>query len=297
LRVILRPANRRTKWKLIEEGFIEERHDEDADSRSNDYGLYARRAGVRQGYCPYRPGAKYPGLLFLGWLPMKFDEIQIVAEPWSPEEVLRWGFDRFGDTIALASSFGAEDVVLIDLAAKVRAHFPVFTLDTDFLFPETYELIDRVERKYGIQVERRKSLLTPWQQQETLGPELWKHSPDQCCEIRKVEPLKAKLAELQAWITGIRRDQTPFRRTAGKVEFDINFGLVKLNPLADWSWAQVWQYIRENQVPYNPLHNLNYPSVGCTHCTRPVSDGEDLRSGRWAGLQKTECGLHLKEQP
>ncbi|HEV2962940.1 MAG TPA: phosphoadenylyl-sulfate reductase [Candidatus Angelobacter sp.] len=228
---------------------------------------------------------------------MNFDQIEIVSETWKPQEVLRWGFERFGNSIALASSFGAEDVVLIDMAAGVQQHFEVFTLDTDFLFPETYDLISRIEKKYGIQVERRQSQLTPLQQEEQFGPQLWKRSPNQCCDLRKVKPLKAKLAELQAWITGIRRDQTPHRRNAGKIEFDINFGLVKLNPLADWTSVQVWQYIRENQVPYNPLHELGYPSIGCTHCTRPVAQGEDLRAGRWAGLQKTECGLHLKEQP
>jgi phosphoadenosine phosphosulfate reductase len=228
---------------------------------------------------------------------MNFDQIEIVSETWKPQEVLRWGFERFGNSIALASSFGAEDVVLIDMAAGVQQHFEVFTLDTDFLFPETYDLISRIEKKYGIQVERSQSQLTPQQQEDELGPQLWKRSPNQCCDLRKVKPLKARLAELQAWITGIRRDQTPHRRNAGKIEFDINFGLVKLNPLADWTSVQVWQYIRENQVPYNPLHELGYPSIGCTHCTRPVAQGEDLRAGRWAGLQKTECGLHLKEQP
>jgi|SRR5579859_1496084 len=226
---------------------------------------------------------------------MNFEQIEIVAETWKPQDVLAWGLERFGNSIALASSFGAEDVVLIDMAARVRTHFQVFTLDTDFLFPETYQLIDTIEKRYGIQVERRQSRLTPQQQEEQFIPQLWTRNPDQCCNLRKVEPLKAKLAGLQAWITGIRRDQTPQRRNAAKIEFDINFGLVKLNPLADWTSTQVWQYIHGNHVPYNPLHDLGYPSIGCTHCTRPVAEGEDLRSGRWTGLQKTECGLHLKE--
>ncbi len=228
---------------------------------------------------------------------MNFDQIEIAAETWKPEEILAWGLERFGDAIALASSFGAEDVALIDLASRVQKDFHVFTLDTDFLFPETYELIDRIEKRYGIHVDRRRSRLTVHQQEEHLGPQLWKRSPNECCNLRKVEPLRAKLKELQAWITGIRRDQTPHRRHAGKIEFDVNFGLVKLNPLADWNSAQVWQYIHEHDVPYNPLHQLGYPSIGCTHCTRPVAEGEDLRAGRWAGLQKTECGLHFKEQP
>lgn len=227
---------------------------------------------------------------------MNFDQIEIVAETWKPEEILAWGFERFGGAIALASSFGAEDVALIGMAASVQKPFHVFTLDTDFLFPETYELIARIEKKYGIHVDRRQSRLTVQQQEEQFGAQLWKSSPSECCNLRKVEPLRAKLKELQAWVTGIRRDQTPHRRHAGKIEFDVNFGLVKLNPLADWTSAQVWQYIRENDVPYNPLHQAGYPSIGCTHCTRPVAEGEDLRAGRWAGLQKTECGLHFKEQ-
>lgn len=227
---------------------------------------------------------------------MEFDQIESVVEAWEPQEVLRWGFERFGPSIALASSFGAEDVVLIDMAASVQRSFQVFTLDTEFLFPETYDLIERIEKKYGIQVDRRRSQLTACEQEEQFGPQLWRHSPDRCCNLRKVEPLKARLSQLKAWITGIRRDQTSYRANAAKVEFDINFGLVKLNPLADWTSDQVWEYIHQYQVPYNPLHQLGYPSIGCTHCTRPVAKDEDPRAGRWAGLQKTECGLHLKEQ-
>jgi phosphoadenosine phosphosulfate reductase len=225
-------------------------------------------------------------------MPTEIEAYQGEAESWSVEKLLSWAFDRFQPDIALASSFGAEDVVLIDLIAKVRRDFRVFTLDTDFLFPETYALIAEIERRYGIQVERSRSALTPEEQAAAHGPALWSRKPDQCCDLRKVQPLKKTLGTLRAWLTGIRREQSPTRAQARKLEWDAKFGLVKLNPLADWTWDQVWDYVRTHRVPYNPLHDQNYPSIGCTHCTRPVMPGEDMRAGRWAGFQKTECGLH-----
>lgn len=221
--------------------------------------------------------------------------VQASAEAWDAQEVVRWGLTGFHPHAAVASSFGAEDVVLIDMAARVRPDFRVFTLDTDFLFPETYSLLEQIERKYGVRVERAKSLLTPEQQAEQWGPALWSRDPNQCCNLRKVEPLKAQLNGLSAWVTGIRRDQAATRADAKKIEWDNRFGLIKLNPLADWTWARVWEYIRANQVPYNPLHEQNYPSIGCTYCTRPVAPGEDPRAGRWSGFEKTECGLHIRK--
>jgi phosphoadenosine phosphosulfate reductase len=127
-----------------------------------------------------------------------------------------------------------------------------------------------------------------------MGEALWKTQPDVCCNLRKVEPLSRKLAELQAWLTGIRRDQAPTRANTQKVEWDARFNLVKLNPITDWTQDEVWSYIRDRDLDYNPLHDRNYPSIGCTHCTRPVADGEDPRAGRWAGTGKVECGLHVK---
>jgi len=227
---------------------------------------------------------------------MTFDvqKHQTAAENWNAEEIVRWGLGQFQPNIAIASSFGAEDVVLIDIAARLRPDFRVFTLDTDFLFPETYALIKQIEGQYGLKIERARSRYTPEEQAAAHGPALWSRQPDQCCNLRKVEPLTEKLCGLTAWITGIRRDQAPTRANAKKLEWDKKFGLVKLNPLADWTWDQVWEYIRANDVPYNPLHDQNYPSIGCTYCTRPVQPGEDQRAGRWSGFQKTECGLHVK---
>jgi phosphoadenosine phosphosulfate reductase len=154
-------------------------------------------------------------------------------------------------------------------------------------------LIDRVEARYGMLIERARPNLSPSEQAAEHGPSLWERDPNVCCQIRKVDPLKRKLATLKAWITGIRREQSPTRANAQKVEWDEKFGLVKLNPLADWTTEQLWEYVHTCDVPYNPLHDRNYPSIGCTHCTRPVQLGEDPRAGRWSGFSKTECGLHI----
>jgi phosphoadenosine phosphosulfate reductase len=231
----------------------------------------------------------------MGTLLQEVASKQTEAEALSAGEIIRWGIERFGSNLSIASSFGAEDVVLIELAARTGKPFRVFTLDTDFLFPETYALIDDIEDRYNIKVERTRPALTPIEQAAKHGEALWGREPNLCCQIRKVDPLKNYLSGLQAWITGIRRDQTPQRANAKKVDWDAGFGLVKLNPLADWSSDRVWQFIRENKVPYNPLHDQNYPSIGCTYCTRQVQPGEDPRAGRWAGFTKTECGLHAKE--
>jgi phosphoadenosine phosphosulfate reductase len=222
----------------------------------------------------------------------EWEQAKVQAESWSAEEVLEWAFQTFGTEVEIASGFGAEGVALIDMSARLRAGMRVFVLDTGFLFPETYALIGEIEDRYGIRVERVQPAITPEQQAQQLGAALWKRNPDQCCNLRKVEPLRKKLAGLQAWIAAIRREQTPDRAHARKLEWDTKFGLVKVNPIADWTSDMVWEYIRANDVPYNPLHDRNYPSIGCTHCTRPVAAGEDPRAGRWSGLNTTECGLH-----
>lgn len=220
-------------------------------------------------------------------------QFRFASEAWTPERVLEWGFSTFGDRIAISSAFGAEGMVIIDIASRLRRGFRIFTLDTDFLFPETYDLMRRVEERYGVAIERVRAELSPHEQERVHGEALWLRDPDACCNLRKIEPLRRKLRELQAWITSIRRDQTAMRANAGKIEWDARFGLVKLNPVADWSSQQIWSYIRSHNVPFNPLHDLNYPSIGCTHCTRAVRPEEDARAGRWAGLSKTECGMHL----
>lgn len=212
----------------------------------------------------------------------------------TPQDVLAYAIGTYFPDIVLASSFGAEDVVLIDMVHRINAKTPILYLDTDFLFKETYEIRDALIRKYGIAPIQVKSLLTPEQQAAKLGDKLWERHPDECCNLRKVEPLTRALKGYKAWITGIRRDQSPARATSGLIEWDAKFELVKFNPLARWTWQDVWTYIKLYEVPYNPLHDRNYPSIGCTYCTRPVQPGEDPRAGRWAGNAKTECGLHPK---
>jgi phosphoadenosine phosphosulfate reductase len=225
----------------------------------------------------------------------QISEVQQVAEHWSAPQVLRWAFDKFGGNVAISSAFGAEGMTLIDMASRIRPDFRLFTVDTEFLFPETYNLMDQIEDRYGIRIEKLYSLLSPREQEHQHGPALWSRDPDRCCELRKVEPLRRKLAELDAWITSIRRDQTSFRAAAGKIEWDTKFGLIKINPIADWSSKQVWRYLHDHKVPYNPLHDRNFPSIGCTHCTRAIRAGEDPRAGRWSDFAKTECGLHVIE--
>lgn len=213
----------------------------------------------------------------------------------SPQDLLGYAIETYHPKIVLACSFGAEDVVLVDMVHRINPSVPLFYLDTDFLFPETYATRDRVIEQYGLkptQVLQVKSLLAPQKQAASYGDALWTSNPDQCCQLRKVEPLTRVLQGYDAWITGIRREQAPSRADAGLVEWDQKFKLVKVNPLARWSWTDVWTYIKIYEVPYNPLHDQHYPSIGCTHCTKPVMSGQDPRSGRWQGSAKTECGLH-----
>jgi phosphoadenosine phosphosulfate reductase len=221
--------------------------------------------------------------------------VQSISEAWSASRVLSWAFAAYGDRVAISSAFGAEGMALIDMASRVQKDFRVFTIDTEFLFPETYSLMDRIEQTYEIKIERSFPLLSPKEQEQVHGAALWTRDPDRCCNLRKVEPLRRKLSGLDAWITSIRRDQTTFRRSARKIEWDEKFGLVKVNPVADWTSKQVWHYLHQHSVPYNSLHDRNYPSIGCTHCTRAIQPGENPRAGRWAGVNKTECGLHIIE--
>jgi phosphoadenosine phosphosulfate reductase len=206
-----------------------------------------------------------------------------------PDVILGEIAPRFPRWIALASSFGAEDCVLVDVIARARLGVEVFTLDTGFLFPETLALWRRLEERYRIRIRPVRPEPLP----AGAPVHTWETDPDACCDRRKVRPLRAALAELGAWVTGIRRDQTPDRASAKVVEWDARFGLVKVNPLAAWSSEDVWAYVNRFAVPTNPLHERGYPSIGCAPCTTPVRLGEDPRAGRWRGREKTECGLHV----
>lgn len=226
---------------------------------------------------------------------MADEELQVWAyrlEAKSPQEVLVKAVENYAGGLVLASSFGAEDVVLIDMLHKLAPTMPVFYLDTNKHFTETYATRDKLQERYSTTFIQVLPKLTLAEQASAHGDNLWEKDPNLCCQIRKVEPLQRVLSGYQAWITGIRREQSPTRANAKKVEWDEKFNLVKFNPLADWTDGQVWEYIHANDVPYNPLHDNNYPSIGCSVCTRAVRPGQDPRAGRWAGFEKTECGLH-----
>ena len=210
----------------------------------------------------------------------------------SPAEIVAAVATRL-PRLALATSLGPEDAVLLHLVATENLPVDVFTLDTGFLFAQSYALWTRLEARYGLTIRAVKgdapATLTPGE------PPPWVRDPDGCCAARKVAPLRAELARQQAWITGIRRDQTPDRATARVVEWDARFGLVKVNPLAAWTAGEVWSFLHLHDIPVNPLHAEGYSSIGCAPCTSPVRIGEDPRAGRWRGREKTECGLHLKD--
>jgi phosphoadenosine phosphosulfate reductase len=214
--------------------------------------------------------------------------------PQRAEEILAWACEHI-PRLTFATGLGAEGCVLIDMIARAKLPIDLFTLDTGVLFPETYALWKQLEAKYGVTIRSVTPQQTIEAQALTLGPALWTRDPDRCCELRKVRPLRAALAGFDGWITAIRRDQTAERATAQVVEDDPKFGLRKVNPLLAWTHADVWAHLYLHDVPYNPLHERGYPSLGCTPCTSAVSAGEDQRAGRWRGAAKTECGIHTEK--
>ena len=205
----------------------------------------------------------------------------------SAEEVLEYLVEQFHPRLYVACSFQKEASVIMDMLLKIEPEARFFTLDTGLLFPETYETWRQLEDRYGVKVEVYQGMSLARQSAEH-GEELWNSDPDACCGIRKVEPLKEALSQVDAWVSGMRRDQSPSRRQTPKFHWDDKHELWKANPLAEWSEKDVWNYIAEHDVPYNELHDRGYSSVGCTHCTLPGSG----RAGRWAGTDKIECGLH-----
>ena len=213
------------------------------------------------------------------------------------EDVLGWAWEKFGAKAAIGTSFQGAGLVMMHLAKQNHFAFPVFTLDTGLLFPETVELKRRLEDFFGFTIESLVPDITVEEQADINGPELWKSNPDLCCTIRKVLPLRDKLNDLDCWITGLRRQQSDSRARIGIVEVysvDPHTGrdIVKLNPMANWSRDTVWNYLKEHQIPYNPLHDRGYRSIGCYPCTRKTGSEENERAGRWTGFNKVECGIH-----
>ena len=224
--------------------------------------------------------------------PEGLTEVAADLEGRPAEEILRLASDRYRDRLSFATGFGPEGCLLIDLIGRHQIPIDLFTLDTGLLFEETYELWHRLEFRYDVKVRGVAPALSVEQQACEYGDRLWERAPDRCCEMRKVVSLEAALAHVDAWITAIRRDQTPERADAKVVEWDSKFGIVKINPLVAWTKKDVWRHLVQHEVPYNPLHDNGYPSIGCWPCTSQVEAGEDDRAGRWRGTAKTECGLH-----
>lgn len=221
-------------------------------------------------------------------------EISDRLEQSTPQEILRWAWEEFDAGLTMATAFGAEGCALLAMLSDIAPSIHVFNLETGYQFPETLRLRDRIKERYGIEVAFVEAEESVREMEARFGGPIYRSRPDECCRIRKIEPLKHAIRGWDAWISAIRRDQTPDRAKASIVEWDSKFGLVKLNPLANWTKQDVWDYIHANEVPYNPLHDEGYPSIGCWPCTRMIEAGQDDRAGRWVGFAKTECGLHSR---
>ena len=228
------------------------------------------------------------------------NEVQTLNERFnaeSTEQILAWASQRFGARAGIGTSFQGAGLVMMDLAKKNGLRFPVFTLDTGLLFPETLALKKRLEDYFDFAIEGLQPDLTVEQQAAAQGPELWKRDPDLCCTMRKVLPLQSKLSELDCWITGLRRQQSDTRSSIGIIEVYVadeatSREIAKLNPMANWSRDAVWKYLHDHKIPYNPLHDQGYRSIGCWPCTNKSAAGENERAGRWTGFNKVECGIH-----
>jgi phosphoadenosine phosphosulfate reductase len=213
----------------------------------------------------------------------------------TPQDILRWSVDSFFPRLTMATAFGAEGCCLIHMLAEIEPRIHIFNLETGYQFPETLELRERIKQRYGIEVAYVRAEQSVAEYEAEHGGPLYDIRPDQCCHDRKIIPLRQAAVGHDAWISAIRKDQTQDRAQAGVVQWDAKFGLVKVNPLLGWTKRDVWGFVWKHKVPYNPLHDKNYPSIGCWPCTRPVGEGEDERAGRWAGKVKKECGLHVVE--
>ena len=215
------------------------------------------------------------------------------VEAMTAEDCLLWAYDRFGDKLCLTCSWQKQSSVLVHMVSELGIDIPVIELDTALFFRETYETRERLVERYGLELIRPE-VISVAEQHKQEGPNLWESNPDRCCHVRKVEPLKRALKDYDAWISGIRREQSLTRKDAQRVEFSELYDVWKIQPLVDWDARRVDAYIHVNEIPYNPLHDAGYPSIGCIPCTRPVSRDQDERAGRWADSDKIECGIHTK---
>lgn len=226
-------------------------------------------------------------------LPYTLERDAEALEAASPRDILAWASEAFGEQLAIVTSFQITGIAALHMLQEIAPQTPVLTLDTGLLFPETIDLIDQLEARFALNLRRIKPRQTPRQQARDYGDRLWERNPDRCCHIRKTIPLRDALAGYQAWVTGLRRDQSAGRANTPILSRDSRNGLVKIAPFANWSESQVWNYIHEHNLPYNPLHDIGYPSIGCWTCTRANLDAGDKRGGRWADRSKSECGIHI----
>ena len=210
----------------------------------------------------------------------------------TPQEILRWAIGRFAPRFTMATAFGPEGMTIIHMLAEIAPETPIFNLDTGYQFKETLELRERVKQRYGIEVKLKRPELSVAEYEAANGGPVYQSDPNRCCFDRKLSVLHEAAKGYYAWASAIRRDQSPDRAKAPIVGWDRKFQLVKVSPLANWTKKQVWSLITSAGIPYNPLHDQGFPSVGCQPCTRAVLQGEDERAGRWSGFKKTECGLH-----
>ena len=224
---------------------------------------------------------------------LSLTESEIDALP--AEDVLRWAAEEFGDRLCLSCSWQKQSSVLVHMVSELGLDVDFVELDTHLFYMESYETRERLVERYGITLIVPE-VLTIAEQHRREGPNLWETNPDRCCHIRKVEPLLRLLEPYDAWVSGIRREQAPSRASARKVERSERYGVWKVQPLADWSEKEVWLYILQNDIPYNPLHDVGYRSIGCIPCTRPTRPDEEERAGRWAGSDKLECGIHVEDK-
>jgi phosphoadenosine phosphosulfate reductase len=213
----------------------------------------------------------------------------------SPQEILRWATDRFGERFTMATAFGPEGMCLIHMLAEIAPQTHIFNIDTGYQFQETLELRERVLQRYGIAVAYKRAETTVAEYEALNGGPVYKTDSDRCCLERKIKVLEDAARGFHAWASAIRRDQTADRAKASIVHWDKKFSLVKVSPLANWTKQDVWGLITKHDIPYNPLHDQGFPSIGCQPCTRAVMFGEDERAGRWSGTAKTECGLHTQK--
>jgi phosphoadenosine phosphosulfate reductase len=214
-------------------------------------------------------------------------------EPLRAEELVEFAAERFESRMVLTCSWQMGTSILVHMTRQVAPQTRLVEIDTGLLFPETHETRRRLVEHYGLEVETLRPLQSVEQQTAAHGAALWEREPDSCCGLRKVAPLERAIRDADGWLTGIRRDQTVQRARAPKLVLDANRGVVKVQPLVDWSERDCWRYIHRNAVPYNELHDRGFPSIGCMPCTRTVASDEDARAGRWAGSGKSECGLHV----